>query len=219
MGPIDSPVDRWYPTPEEIRQTTQRILERPEFAEGSGTKSWIERLWDYFVSILEAVARWGSAHPAAQKILISLLVVILLGLIVFILITILRDFGLVQGPRRPRSLGTSVAALLDGGSRSWEDAFASAESAFTSGDHYRAVWIGHRLYLALLDFAGVIKFAKWKTNRDYVNECGHDDVRCHTLRDLTATYENIVYAHRATDPGRVRQFLDRVDEMRVDEMR
>lgn len=214
MGVPDNATDQWHLTPEEIRETTERILERAEFAGGPMEKPWVQKVWEAVKHILEGLGNWAAAHPTGQKILVSILGIILVGLIVFIVSTFLREFAPGRSLRRSRRLGKSVTALLGGEIQSWEQAFAAAETALTSGDYYRAVWIGHRLYLALLDFVGVIKFAKWKTNLDYLNECSDDDARCHALREFNTTYENIVYAHRSTDSEHVRRFLDLVAELR-----
>jgi hypothetical protein len=59
----------------------------------------------------------------------------------------------------------------------------------------------------------VLRFARWKTNRDYLQECREDHAASKTLADVTAAYEEVIYAHGDIQRDRAAVLLSRVETL------
>jgi hypothetical protein len=178
-------------TPEQVRQITEQVLARPEFVQSA---SWTQLALERIFKWLGDLARWAGRNPGLARLLIIVLSVILLALIAHIVYTAVREFVFLRkrdgGERRPQPL-----RALEGVAENWRDAFKLARAALEAGDIYRAIWITHRVLLSVLDRTGQIKFVRWKTNKDYLRECGDSGEGAATLLELSSAYESVIYAH------------------------
>jgi hypothetical protein len=102
---------------------------------------------------------------------------------------------------------------LEGIASNWADAFQQAKAALEAGDLYRALWITHRVLLSALDQMDLLRFARWKTNRDYLRECRADHTASVTLADVSDAYERVVYAHNDINRDQAARLLTRVEAL------
>ena len=101
---------------------------------------------------------------------------------------------------------------LDGIADNWSDALQAAKSALQTGDVYKALWITHRILLSALDRLDLLKFARWKTNSDYLRECRTRHPLSATLSDVTNAYERVIYAHGTFDRDEAARLLAQVEK-------
>jgi hypothetical protein len=80
-----------------------------------------------------------------------------------------------------------------------------------AGDIYRALWITHRVLLSAMDRMELLRFARWKTNRDYLRECRTDHLASKTLADVSDAYERVVYAHHGIHRDQATSLMNRVE--------
>jgi hypothetical protein len=198
-------------TPEQIRQITRDVLARPEFRP---TTSWTELLFERLLEWLRELARWSGRNPHLTRVLIIVLSVVLLLLMTHIVYTVVREFSSLR-KRDARGAGPRPLRALEGVADNWSDAFKLANTALEAGDMYRSLWITHRVLLSVLDRMGLIKFVRWKTNRDYLSECKTSGEGADTLSALTSAYEHVIYAHGRFDNVYAAQLLARVQELAV----
>ena len=195
-------------SPEQVRRVTENVLKEPEFQK---SLNWMELAFNAFRDFLAKVSAWAVQNPDLAKILIVVLSVVLALLIAHITYTVIREFtsmrrGETPGTSRPRPL-----QALEGIASNWADAFQLAKAALEAGDLYRALWITHRVLLSALDRMDVLRFARWKTNRDYLKECRADHASSKTLADLSDAYERVVYAHVDIHYDQAASLLKRVE--------
>jgi hypothetical protein len=62
-----------------------------------------------------------------------------------------------------------------------------------------------------MDRMDLLRFARWKTNRDYIRECRADHAASKTLADVSDAYESVVYAHHEIHHDRALSLLNRVE--------
>ena len=103
--------------------------------------------------------------------------------------------------------------ILEGTATNWREALDVARRMIDEGEIRRAIWIAHRVLLGLLDEAGAIRLAGWKTNSHYLGECARNHPWYSTFAELTEIYEQAVYAHRITPPSSVESLVIRVDRL------
>jgi hypothetical protein len=197
------------PSPEEIRRATEAILARPEFQDGS------VGLWERFITwFFSALPAWSEANPELARIVVILLTGVLIVLLAHIAYTVVQEFASYR--REPSSVGprgSSMAALEEVGAESWVEAFDMARTAVSEGNVYRALWITHRILLSVLDRMDHIRFARWKTNSDYLIECKTGGSVPGTLAEVTTAYEQVIYAHRELGREEAARLLDRVEAL------
>ncbi len=198
-------------TPEQIRQITKDVLARPEFRP---TTSWTELLLRRLFEWLRELASWSGRNPNLSKVLIIVLSVALLLLIAHIVYTVFREFSSLR-KHDARGAGPRPLRALEGVADNWTDAFNLANAALQAGDMYKSLWITHRVLLSVLDRMGLIKFVRWKTNRDYLSECKTSGEGADTLAALTSAYEHVIYAHGRFDNVYAAQLLARVQNLAV----
>ena len=133
--------------------------------------------------------------------------------------------GVAAGPHRlhsrPRIYVNEKAVRRTGGTvapvagiaSNWADAFQQAKAALEAGDLYRALWITHRVLLSALDQMDLLRFARWKTNRDYLRECRANHAASVTLADVSDAYERVVYAHNDINRDQAAHLLTRVEAL------
>lgn len=197
------------PPPAEIEKAVEEVFNRPEFGGDPLTdlmQQGIGWIWDQ----VKTLADWAQANPTGRWILMVVLSLILAALLAHIAWTI---WQILPGRQSRRlSAAGSPWKTLEGKAASWKEALELARRALQEGDFYRAVWISHRLLLGVMDERGLLQFAGWKTNRDYLDECRQKGQGYRLLEDLSAAYDQIVYAHRPAAEERLRGLLSQVDE-------
>ena len=201
------------PAPDAIRAATREILERPEFTEPS---RWYEILFEIMRAIkewLDALGAWSDANPVMARILFIVALIILIVCLVHLLYLALADVIRFGRTREASSEHRSRWEILEGTAANWRDALQVARATLAEGDVRRAVWIAHRVLLGLLDEQGAIKFAGWKTNSYYLSECARAHPWYPTFAELTALYENTVYASRSAPAAPADALLRRVDQL------
>jgi hypothetical protein len=196
-------------TPEDVRNITQQVLSRPEFLE---RPTWTQLVFDRVSRWLRALADWSSRNPDLAKMLIILLSIVLALLLIHIVYTVVREFVSLRKDENGGSRRRSLRAL-EGVAENWNDAFHLARAALDAGDLYRAMWVTHRILLSVLDRMGRIKFVRWKTNTDYLRECNDTGAPATVLSEVTAAYEQVVYAHSELDRQRAVKLLAEVESL------
>jgi hypothetical protein len=196
--------------PEQIREITQAVLKRREFQDDS-TGAWIAHALDAAFKWLSRISVWAGRHPDSAKTLIYILGAVLIVLLAHIAYTVVSEFFSLR--QRSTKLDLSGASLpaLEGVADNWKDAFALARQSLQAGDLYRTMWITHRILLSVLDLREVVRFARWKTNSDYLRECKSDDSAAATLRAITEAYERVIYAHGDFDREQAARMLSQVE--------
>src|SRR5438067_136695 len=126
-------------TPEQIRQITGEVLQRPEFI---ARPTWTQLLLERVVKWMRDLAQWSARNPDLSRkviIVLAILLVLMLGQVIY---TVAREFASLRktGRAGPRS---QPLAALEGVAENWRDAFQLARAALNAGDLYRAIWITH----------------------------------------------------------------------------
>jgi hypothetical protein len=196
--------------PEQIREITQTVLKRREFQEDS-MGAWIARALESVFKWFARLSDWAGRHPDSAKTLIYILGAVLILLVAHIAYTVIREFFSLRQRNTSLDLGGSSLPALEGVADNWNDAFALARQALQAGDLYRTMWITHRILLSVLDIREVVRFARWKTNSDYIRECKANDSAAATLRDITEAYERVIYAHGDFDREQAARMVAQVE--------
>lgn len=201
------------PSAEKIREATRAILDRPEFAE---PPRWHEFLFEIINTVKEWLDRlggWSQAHPGLARALFIVAVVILLVCIGHILYLALADvLPFRRKPDRPAAQRARWE-ILQGAATDWAEALQVARLMIKEGNVRRAIWIAHRVLIGILDQQGALKFAGWKTNSQYLNECAQNHPWHATFAEATALYEQIVYASRPVAPDAAEGLVLRIDRL------
>jgi len=196
-------------TPEQVRQITREVLTRPEFQERfSWTQLVTEQIWRW----LRELAAWSQAHPGSAKVVLVVLAMLLVALLVHLACTAVREFASLRKAAVNHQRSGPLPAL-DGVAENWGEAFQLARAALEAGNLYRAIWITHRILLSALDRMDRVKFARWKTNTDYLRECREADAASETLVEVTAAYERVIYAHDEFDRRQAARLLTQVEAL------
>jgi uncharacterized protein DUF4129 len=201
------------PAPENIREATRAILDRPEFAE---PPRWHETLVEILMAIkewLDRLGSWSEAHPTLARILFIFALLLLLACVGHLLYLALADVA-PFGRRKDNAFGRPAPwEILEGAATNWRDALQIARAKLAEGDLRRAVWIAHRVLLGLLDQQGAVQFAGWKTNSHYLRECAQAHPWQSTFSELTEQYEQAVYASRPISAAAAEALVLRVDRL------
>jgi hypothetical protein len=197
-------------TPDDVRRATESVLREPEFQES--IDAWSLAL-NALRRFLLAVSEWALDNPDAARIVMIVLSVILGLLLAHIAYTVIREFASVRNRRADEGGDSRPLQALEGIASNWADAFQLAKKALDAGDIYRALWITHRVLLSALDRMDVLRFARWKTNRDYLRECRTDHAASKTLADVSEAYERVVYAHAPINREQAAGLLNRVEAL------
>ena len=201
------------PAPEQIREATRAILDRPEFAE---PPRWHQTLWEILLAIkewLDRLGSWSESHPTLARILFIFALLLLLACLGHMLYLALVDVAPFRR-RKDKAFGRPARwEILEGAATDWRAALQIARAKLTEGDPRRAIWIAHRVLLGLLDQQGAVQFAGWKTNSHYLSECAHAHPWHSTFTELTDYYEQVVYASRNISADIIEALLSRVDRL------
>ena len=200
------------PPPEQIRETTNAVLARGEFAEPS---RWHEMVLEFLQALkqwLDRLGSWTEAHPdLARAVFIAAIVLLLVCLahLTYLALADVLPFGRRRNP--PARAAGARWDILEGSAANWREALDLARAMLRQGNLRRADWIAHRVLLGLLDEQGAIKFAGWKTNSHYLAECAREHPWRATFAELTELYEGAVYADRGAAPDAAESLLMRLD--------
>ena len=197
-------------SPEEIRRVTEGVLKEPEFQK---SLNWWNLLLDAFQEFLRRVSGWAFENPDMARILLIVLSVVLALILVHIGYTVGREFTSMRRRSAAQATQSRPLQALEGIASNWADAFQQAKAALEAGDLYRALWITHRVLLSALDQMDLLRFARWKTNRDYLRECRADHTASVTLADVSDAYERVVYAHNDINRDQAARLLTRVEAL------
>jgi hypothetical protein len=187
-----------------VRETVRQVLSRPEFSR-TGEIPWFTALIRWFEEASGKFTAWAGNHPVLGWVVLVLLVVVLVALVLHLIY-------LAMGGALPwRTSGGEASpppgTILEGEADSWQQGLAKAQEALAQGNLRLAVWITHRVLLGLLDENGSIRFARGKTNTEYLNECPRAHPRYETLSRLTQVYDRVVYGHRAVSAAAIAPLL------------
>lgn len=197
-----------------VEQTTNNVMADPVYsrADLSDTES-AQNLFDLLREWFNDLGAWSLSSPDQARVVIYVLVFLLLAIFAHLVYTVVSEFHLKPKIAAARRKKNTVVAL-EGEADDWDDAVAQAQAAKGRGDYHRALWIMHRLFLGVLDTRQVIRFARWKTNTDYLEEAltARDDHKL--LAQLTQAYEQVVYGHQEIDAHQVDGLLSRLTQAR-----
>ena len=203
---------RTIPSPEEIQQVTQEILQRPEFQTSPPWEQWIDDFLERVRVLLHDLALWLESHPITKWVafaLLGLLLVLLLIRLLRLLVSDLLPYWASGGWQRGLPAANETAAAVSSGN--WTEVLRAIRMAIGQEDSYRAVQLLHRYLLTVLDQRQLVAFASWKTNTDYLRECPRTSTAYKTLVEITDAYEQVVYAHQAVSLQTIFTLLAQVE--------
>ena len=206
-------VSRNIPSPDQIREATRTVLERPEFAE---PPPWNQMLLNFMLTIkewLDRLGSWSEANPALARAVFIGAAIILFACLAHLLYLALADT--LPFRRMPEGSLSRRARweILEGAATDWREALELARTQLAEGNLKRALWIAHRVLLGLLDEQGAIHFAGWKTNSQYLRECAPSHPWHRALADLTELYEHGVYANRPVPAEHLEASVAQIDRL------
>ncbi|MEE9149276.1 MAG: DUF4129 domain-containing protein [Candidatus Tectomicrobia bacterium] len=199
------------PAAEEIQRVTREILSRPEFQPGAAWRDWMVAFIERVEDVFHQIASWSQAHPTLQWVVFVLLSLVLVLLVVHLVRTVRAEVWRDRHDERRRYAPASSAGSPEGVTRRWDEMLRQVRGAVSQGDGYSAIGLLHRFFLAVLHQRGILTFADWKTNADYLSECPRTHTAYATLADLTQAYERIVYAHRTVPLHTITDLLTQVE--------
>jgi hypothetical protein len=179
--------------PLEIQRYTEEVLRRPEF-QGQAARGPSVPLW------LLPVIGWLST-PVPFLGGLSVGAVILLGVgaaaVAVLVVPVVRRLR-AGHPWRVRGKEASNDRRGAPGRMTVteREEVRAAEAALAAGDGRTAVQALLRACLLMLAARGAVALERWKTSTAYVAECPPTLPPFPVLRDLAATHNDIVYAHR-----------------------
>ena len=197
-------------SPDEVRRVTESVLQGQEFERS--VDMW-GLAWNAFRNFLLRVSEWAVENPDLARVVMIGLSIVLAMLLAHIAYTIVREFTSMRDDSVREASHSRPLQALEGIASNWADAFQLAKSALEGGDIYRTLWIMHRVLLSAMDRLELLRFARWKTNRDYLRECRTDHSAAKTLADLTDAYERVVYAHHGIHRDQAAGLLNRVEDV------
>lgn len=201
------------PPPETIRSVTREIVSRPEFAAPPPWDKVLLSLLKLIREWLDGLASWSAANPELARILFIGAVLVMVGCLAHLLYLALGDLLPFKRGKDAAAHSRSRWEILEGTGTNWREALEIAHRRLKEGDHRRAIWIVHRVFLGMLDEQGAVKFAGWKTNSHYLRECAGSHPWYVTFAELTDAYERAIYAHRAAVASSIEALVLRVDRM------
>jgi hypothetical protein len=201
------------PNPEAIRDATQKVLSRPEFGAPPGWEEFLFSLLNTIREWLKSIASWSAENPDLARILGIFLALISLAVLTHLLYLAFADLLPFRQRQEGRPIHSSRWEILEGAARNWGEALEIARRMLEAGNTRRAIWIAHRVMLGLLHEQGAIHFTGWKTNSHYLDECARNHPWYATFVELTALYEQAVYAQRVAQRSLAESLLLRIDQL------
>ncbi len=194
-------------SPEQVREITRAVLERPEFR---AEPSLLERFGS---RLLQDILSWFEANPELAGVLRVVLVIALVAILAYIAYVVGREQDTLRLALTGSRTGGSAPEALEEIAPSWSEAVALARDALEAGDLRRALWIAHRVLLSTLDGMELLAFKRWKTNTDYLDECRDAGAPGSLLVELTDAYERVIYAHGELERESAARLLGRVESL------
>lgn len=198
------------PSPDLIRQTTEQVLTQPEFR-SQPPEYWVLQIVQLLRDWADQLSKWSARHPGWGLVLIVGLLLILMLLVAHMIYVAFSDVGLGRKTTGREPIRDLFGQPARPQTENWRAALDEAGAALQNGNQRRAVWIGHRVLLGLLEDHGTIHFARGKTNSDYLRECQPSHPWQPTLEQFNQIYEKVIYAQQAADGGLIGQLLGRVN--------
>ncbi len=196
------------PDPAEIQRYAEEVLRRPEFhatVEQQRVPGWVVRL-----------LAWLAAHPIPSlgnmslgAILLIVVGAALVTLVVLRLVRLIRS-GAFHRTRagQPMSEHRASAPAEPATAR---DSLRLAGLALAAGDARAAIQALLRACLDHLAGLGAIVLERWKTNVIYLRECPPSLPCFAVFRDLASAHNDIVYAHRVLEAGRIGTMMEALE--------
>ena len=190
-----------------VRETVRQVLSAPEFSR-TVEVPWFVTLVRWIREASGKFAAWAEQHPVLGWLVLVLLILVLVALILHLIYVAMGN--VLPWTRSGVKASTHQGTILEGEADSWQQGLAKAQDALARGDLRLAVWITHRVLLGLLDENGSIRFARGKTNTEYLRECPPAHPWHETLTRLTELYDWVVYGHRAVSAAAIEPLLGNV---------
>jgi hypothetical protein len=196
-------------TLQDQRDRLNDILARAEYQPEEKRESliarWINKIWEFIISLLVRLFG-GSSAPARQTdgaglvmVLRALIFLVVIGALIFGAVKLARRFQVRQKPAEERekreALGEEIAEDATAA-----DLFAMASELARNGEYRKAI---RRAYIALLcdfDQRGKLRLGRSKTNRDYLDAMRSEQRIYPTFSVMTFAFERAWYGQdRATE--------------------
>lgn len=191
------------PTAPEIQKVTEEILRRPEFHAAAAARpaspGWLDRLFSWL-----SVHKIFGSIPLDTFITWALLALAAAALIYYLLRLLLAEPRNLRGARAAEVSSIAPKEPLPADPASL---LADAEHALAAGDTRAAVQALYRAAVAALVAKGLLVIERWKTNLAYLRECPRTFERYEEFRELSSAYDEIVYAHKPPDQGKMAGLL------------
>lgn len=189
------------PSPGQVREVLRAVLSQDQFRPAKPNSEW-----------LVPFLHWLDGHAVhAPGWLMAVLLALVTGLLVLVLYRSGTRYW--NGAVPPTRVGASTLVVLEGEASTPQQALRLAREAADRGDFRQALWISHRLVLLALDGRGALRFRPAKTNQAYLRECPPQRPEFRLLSDLTAHYEEVVYAQRPARSQETLSLLAKVEEL------
>lgn len=180
-----------------VRAVVQEVLAQPEFrAAREDNSRWRQWLAQQF----QAVSNW--LHDAFQRLpgwlawlIVIWLLLTLVAILAHLVYVIAQQFSGGGGGRRKSSAQADLRTYGSGTLAS-DACLATARRYLAAGDWAAAVRHFYVAALLWLDQRGCVSFHESKTNYDYIRELAAPVGAREPLRDLTRTFDGVVYGGR-----------------------
>ena len=190
-----------------VRETVRQVLSGAEFSRAA-EEPWLVTLVRWIREAGEQFAAWAELHPVSGWLVLVLMILALVALTLHLIYVAMGN--VLPWSKSGAKASTRPETILEGEADSWQQGLVKARDALAQGNPRLAVWIAHRVLLGLLDENGSIRFARGKTNTDYLRECPRAHPWHETLTSLTEVYDRVVYGHRAVSAAVVESLLGNV---------
>lgn len=179
----------------------QTILRRPEYNEQASKGGALARVWEWIVNLLKKltpdIKPMNSGGSRFLSVIARLLIYVLaVGVIIFVVVRFGPNLWNRVSARRKTARGREARIVLGetlAPDETAADLFAEAERLARAGDLRAAI---RKAYVAVLCELGdrkIIRLARHKTNRDYLNGVRDRTDLYGALRPLTLNFERHWY--------------------------
>ncbi|MFQ6130901.1 MAG: DUF4129 domain-containing protein [Armatimonadota bacterium] len=186
------PVSR--PDPEQVRAEIERILASGEYQleqKERGRAAWLERALRWMGRLLSG--RAFESLPPIATIGIAVGLIILLGLIVYHVLSVIRPaLRRPVEPPQTRLLPDELREKKPG------DLRRLAAQHAAKGDYRAALRWAYLALLVALDSGGLIEYDQRKTNWEYLRQLERDSALFAPARELTSLFDRKWYGHELT---------------------
>jgi hypothetical protein len=186
-----------------IRETTQKILNDPQFAP---RKTFWQIVWEWFSEKFKNTHFPQISGGLANILLWSLVIwsilamLAILGHLIWTIVVLLRN----RSGRASADWG-SLTLLSSEQNMTYEELMARIREFSAQGDFRQAVALLMIALFKRLDSAGMIRFHESKTNGDYLREFPSDRPGRTELGQLALAFDETVYGGKSCDLQTYRQ--------------